>query len=313
MPNFSPAAWARHEKSYSTPEYNDFFAGQLTELLTNYGEIFEYWFDGARDSNLPDPGYDSGRWYRTVEEYQPDALIFGGADIRWVGNEDGFSPQPQWSAIEVDRWFPAECDVRNRPGWFWKKSDDSQVLSGLELLDIYFTSVGGNCVLLLNVPVNDQGLISEPDIRELRVFRHHLDTIFGDNLIRYGEATASSTGQDTTGWVAQNAIDGKSTTFWVAQKNETTGWIEIALEEAITFNIVSLQEPIQYGQRVSGYLVQALTDDFGWVSVSEGTTIGYKKLDRMTEPVTTKKIRLNITNAVGTPAIQEFALFYADM
>lgn len=304
--------WDRHEATFSTPGYNDFFVGQLTELLTNYGGIYEFWFDGAIAPNSPPTGYDLDRWYRTVNEGQPESLIWGLVDLRWIGNEDGISPETQWSSVEGDRWFPAECDARNRPGWFWRQSEDDSVLSGRELLDIYFSSVGRNCVLLLNVPVDDRGLIPDVDIAELRVFRQLLDDIFDDNLVRPGTAVASTTGQDSTSWAAQNTIDEKDATFWVAKEGATSGWIEISLEDAITFNVISLQEPIQFGQRVSSYAIQAWDDSMGWVSVSTGTTIGYKKLDRLNSPVTTKKVRLEILDALGTPAIQEFALYYDD-
>ncbi len=305
--------WDRHEPSYSTPEYNDFYDAQLVELLSNYGDIFELWFDGAREPGLPDPGYDFQRWFNTVYQYQPNALIFGGKDIRWVGNEDGIAPEEQWSVIGDGWWFPSECDTPNRPGWFWRESEDARVLSGLELLDIYFTSVGRNCVLLLNLPVNNKGLISTPDIVAAQKFRQHLDTIFDDNLIIYGEATASTTGEDSTSWAPQNAIDAKGETFWVAADGEFSGWIEIALEDSVTFDIISIQEPIQYGQRISEYDVQIWNEIEGWVSISSGTTIGYKKLDRLSVPVAAKRIRLSIIDAVGVPAIQEFGLFYEDI
>ncbi len=303
--------WDRHEQSFFTPGYNDFYTAQITELLTNYGEVYEFWFDGAIAPGLPATGYDLDRWYKTVYDNQPNTLIWGNVDLRWVGNEDGISPETQWSSTGVNRWFPAECDARNRPGWFWREIEDGRVLSGQELLDIYFTSVGRNCVLLLNVPVNDRGLISDPDIRELQVFRHLLDTIFDENLAVNGEATASTTAKESASWAPGNAIDGKEATFWVAEKDLMSGRIDISFDDAITFNVVSIQEPIQFGQRVSEYEVLAWIDDRGWVSISSGTTIGYKKLDRLTDSVTTRKVRLFIKNAVGTPAIQEFGLYYS--
>jgi alpha-L-fucosidase len=298
--------WDRHESTYSTPAYNDFYVNQLSELLTNYGDIYEVWLDGAREPGLPDPGYDTGRWFRTIYQHQPEALIFGGPDLRWVGNETGNSPGTQWSAVSEDRWFPAECDTPNRPGWFWRASEDARVKTADELLEIYYSSVGRNCTLLLNVPVNNRGTVSEPDIKALRGFRKRLDSIFDVNLLRYGQALGSShAGQDDTdkNWAAQNVIDGKDATFWVAEAGKTTGWIEIQLPGRTTFNVISLMEPIQYGQRIARYEFQAWDDVNEWVTVASGSTIGYKKLDQLPVSIRARRVRLKILESRGVPAI----------
>jgi len=154
--------WDRHEQTYGdSPVYNQYFRNQLTELLTNYGEISEVWFDGAcgEGPNGRRQEYDWQSYYEVIRKLQPNAVIaICGPDIRWVGNEDGVARETEWSVqdanpvihkdIEGKVWYPAECDVSIRPGWFWHKSQDDKVKSLEHLLDIYYKSVGRNRTLL---------------------------------------------------------------------------------------------------------------------------------------------------------------------
>lgn len=204
--------WDRNHSAYGSPEYVTYFHNQLKELLTNYGDIFEVWFDGANGGS----GYygganetrkiDNKTYYqwdevtRIVRELQPNAVIFGdgGPDVRWVGNEEGWANETNWNLlrkIEVypgypkheqlrsghedgTHWVPAEADVSIRPGWYYHPSEDHQVKSLPHLLDIYYQSVGRNASLLLNLPVDTRGLIHENDVRQLMALKNQLDKDF---------------------------------------------------------------------------------------------------------------------------------------
>jgi alpha-L-fucosidase len=312
--------WDRHEQSYgNSPVYNEYFRNQLTELLTNYGEIAEVWFDGAcgEGPNGRRQEYDWQSYYEVVRRLQPDALIaICGPDIRWVGNEDGYARETEWSPQDPDParhpdakgkiWYPAECDVSIRPGWFWHADQDAKVKSLEHLLDIYYKSVGRNSVLLLNVPPNNRGLLAEPDVQRLREFRAALDKTFAANLAESKSATADSARDDCP---ASNVVDGRKDTYWAPADDATTGILEIDLGEPVSFNVSMMQEYIALGQRVESYSLEAW-DGQGWNTIDEGTTIGHKKLDRFPE-TTAGKVRLTIQRAQASPLIRSFGLYRA--
>ena len=283
--------WDRHEPSYgNSPAYNAHFKNQLTELLTDYGEIAEVWFDGAcaEGPNGKKQDYDWPGYFEVIRKHQPRALIaISGPDIRWVGNEDGFAHETEWSVQDANPtfhkgingkvWWPSECDVSIRPGWFWHASEDAQVKTLDHLMDIYFRSVGHNSVLLLNVPPNRDGLIADPDIERLREFRRARYRLFAVDLAKGRPSSITPTSQ------------------------------EIDLGRPMRFGISTVQEQIAEGQRVEEYRIEALTDQ-GWTAIVKGTTIGHKKLDRFA-PVTASKVRLIMTKSQATPMIRSFGLF----
>ena len=182
--------WDRHEKTWGTEEYNDFYVGQLKELFSNYGEIYECWWDGAGSTEAV---YDWERWAKTVKELQPKAVIFGSlgatpwVDVRWVGNEKGVAGKPCYATIDEhsliventkelnsgklggERFIPAEVDVSIRPGWFYHKEQDDMVRSSDNLINLWFTSTGSNAGLLLNLPPDRRGLIHENDVKSIIV------------------------------------------------------------------------------------------------------------------------------------------------
>jgi len=314
---FYLSPWDRHEKSYGdSPVYNQYFKNQLAELLTNYGEMAEVWFDGAcgEGPNGKRQEYDWAGFYGVVRKYQPNALIaICGPDVRWVGNEDGYARETEWSVQDpnptfhpgvTDKiWYPAECDVSIRPGWFWHASQDAQVKSLEHLIDIYYKSVGRNSVLLLNVPPNNRGLIADPDVQRLQEFRKALDKTFAINF-----AEGKSASADSASFPASNVVDRREDTYWMSEY-KTTGMIEIDLEKPVTFNVSMVKEYIPQGQKIEAYTIEAW-DGKEWKVISTGTTIGHKKLDRFPD-VTASKVRLNILQSQNTPQIRAFGLFKA--
>ncbi len=203
---FYLSPWDRHEASYGSPGYNTFYKNQLTELLTNYGPVYELWFDGAKGENAKGMQYDFDGYWSLVRKLQPTAVMFSdaGPDVRWVGNERGNAGETCWSTIDLEglapgkadpaylntgdkagtSWVPAETDVSIRPGWFYHPEEDSLVKDGKALANLYYQSVGRNSLLLLNVPPNQSGLISAADSNNLMDFKKILDETFSKNLLQ---------------------------------------------------------------------------------------------------------------------------------
>lgn len=323
--------WDRHEKTYGTPAYNDYYKNQLRELLTNYGNITEVWWDGAcgEGPNGKKQVYDWQGYTKLVRELQPKALIFGeGPDIRWVGNEDGLARESEWSVLpspcHQDRqspdlgnrkylaganafmWFPAECDVSIRPGWFYHATEDGKVKSLAHMLDIYYRSVGRNAMLLLNIPPDRRGLFHENDVARLRELRETVGETFKTNLAFGKKATSADA---ATGHAAEMACDGNGQTYWSPAGEATQGSFEIDLGGPTTFDRAMLQEMIANGQRVERFKLEAW-DGQAWKQCAAGTTIGYKRLLKF-PPVTASKVRISIEDSRDCPMIREFGLFKA--
>ncbi|XP_008812847.1 alpha-L-fucosidase 1-like [Phoenix dactylifera] len=320
--------WDRHEKSYGLEiEYNEFYMAQLQELLTRYGSISEIWFDGAKGKNAKNMTYYFEDWFAMAKQLQSSINIFSdaGPDVRWVGDEKGFAGTTCWSTINRTMlkigdasivkylnvgdargtdWVPPECDVSIRPGWFWHKNETAKPLS--QLLDIYYKSVGRNCVLLLNVPPNSTGLVSDADIERLREFRSAINTIFSTDLAQGSKAKASS--QRGGSFAAMNVVDGDDQTYW-APKEDKDGngyWIELERwDPSASFNVVRIQEAIAMGQRIKRHEVYA-----DGKLVASGTTVGYKRLHRLKTPVEARKVKVWIKESRGVPLISAVGLHF---
>ncbi|TDW88399.1 alpha-L-fucosidase [Kribbella pratensis] len=270
--NGSPAVASRiGEFSYVVDDYNRFYLQQLHELLTSYGPIAEVWLDGANPtSSAQSYAYDA--WFDLIRRLAPDATIaIGGPDVRWVGNEDGFARETEWSVVPfVDgrmvaaqtaasvagpdelaqadelRWYPAEVDVSIRPGWFYHASEDASVKSLPELLDIYRKSVGRNAVLLLNIPPDRRGLFADPDVEALAAF--------GAAVREYYDTAVALPGQ---------------------------------------VNVLDLREDITAGQQVESFAVDGFVDD-EWTEIARGTTIGHRRLLPLSTPIHVDDVRVRI-------------------
>ncbi len=292
--------WDRNARVYGdSAAYNDFYAAQLTELLTQYGAIHEVWFDGANGEgpNGKRQVYDWPRTWGLVKQLQPESVIFSdaGPDVRWIGNERGVAGETCWSTVdpaivpvpglsgdevmrslqEGDRagtvWRPGETDVSIRPGWFYHPAEDARVRSAQNLEQLYFTSVGRNSKLLLNVPPTPDGLLHDADVQALRAMRGRLDALFRTDLVPPQRPTPVRTAR---GWELT----------WDCARSVWT-------------DVVDLREEIAHGQQVATFTVEVETDAGAWQEVARGTTIGYRRLIRISEQ-TARRVRVTVTDSV---------------
>ncbi|XP_028808134.1 alpha-L-fucosidase 1 isoform X1 [Neltuma alba] len=322
--------WDRHEPCYGkTLEYNEHYLAQMTELLTRYGEIKNVFLDGAKGKGEKDMKYLFEGWFSLIHQLQPGALIFSdaGPDTRWIGDEAGVAGSTCWSifnksAIEIGDykpqysgrgdpfghdWVPAECDVSIRHGWFWHASEVPK--SARTLLDIYYKSVGRNCHLLLNLPPNSSGLISDEDIQVLQEFSDIRSSIFSHNLALNALLRASSTrgGTQDFRFSPYNVLEEGIQTYWAPGVNQSTWVLYIDLQRLVSFNVVKLQEPIQMGQRVIEFHLETL-DKGVWKRVANGTTIGYQRLLRFPE-LKSQRLKLQIDKSRAEPLIAYFGIY----
>ncbi len=332
--------WDRNHKDYGRPEYVTYYRNQLRELLTNYGELFTVWFDGAnggdgyyggaRETRRIDSRtyYDWENTWKIVRELQPGAAMFSdiGPDFRWVGNEQGIAGDPCWATLNLEGrylggpvpglnsgerpgkdWVPAECDVSIRPGWFYHAHEDAKVKTPDELLNIFYASVGRGCCLNLNLPPDRRGRIHENDIKSLREFRRILDATFANDLARGAKITASHTRGDDPRFAARNVADGRPETFWATGDGARGPEVILNLGKPVTFNVVRLREYLPLGQRVSLFALDSWQDS-QWREFYKGSSIGSQRLIRMRE-ITTPQLRLRILKASICPAIADFGIF----
>ncbi len=276
--------WDRFHPAYGTDDYNQVYAKMQEELLTNYGPIFEFWYDGANGEgpNGKKQVYDWNLFHSMVNKYQPTAVQFSdaGPDIRWVGNERGYAYDTMWSPILRDKiypgcpdfdnyrngqengthWVSPEVDVSIRPGWYYHPEQDNKVKTPDSLLKIYASSVGRNANLLLNIPVDTRGLIHENDSASLMGFA----AIRAKSLVNLLKKNTNDP-----------LFDRKSSTFWMATPKKNDIYVE--LKTPLSVNNIMLQEPIALGQRVSSFEVE-LVDESGNKEVIKVGTIGHKRM-----------------------------------
>ena len=314
--------WDRNAESYGdSPAYNRLFIAQLSELLTNYGRVDEVWLDGAcgEGPNGKRQVYDWDAILSTIHTLQPDAVTaIMGDDVRWVGNERGLGRTTEWSvtpftpmsyshsaeansALGISEtatdlgsreliaqakqlyWYPSEVDVSIRPGWFYHQWEDDKVRTLANLVDIYFSSVGCNSVLLLNIPPDRRGLIHEVDTKRIKEFGEYIAQMYSKNYI------ANSPQQ------------------WHGNEGES---IELSVERDAVVNTLLLAEDITQGQHVESFRVEGLIEG-NWGVLSEGTTIGYKRLMRFAD-CSPSKIRVTISTTRSTAHLSKIALYYAE-
>ncbi|HTY01704.1 MAG TPA: alpha-L-fucosidase [Bacteroidota bacterium] len=342
--------WDRHEPSYGdSPKYNEHFRNQLRELLSNYGEIAEVWFDGANGEgpNGKRQVYDWQSYYRLIRELQPEAVIaIMGPDVRWVGTESGYGRETEWSVLPGDQfdvdsvaahsqqrtidaafvphdltqqdlgsrerlaharsliWYPAETDVSIRPGWFFHANEDSLVKSPETLVDIYYSSVGRNSVLLLNIPPDTSGRISPVDSASVCGMRRILDRTFSVNLLAGANVVASS---QRVGMPAMNVLKPDAREYWTTSERVDTAQIVFDLSRQVTVDRAMIKEAIRIGQRIERFHIDA-REGASWVRIAEGTTIGYERILRFPR-ISASSFRLVIARSRDCPALDYFGLF----
>ena len=337
--------WDRHQAFYGTPLYIEYFYAQLEELLTQYGDIFEVWFDGANGGDGYYGGareerkidrrtyYNFPRAWKMVAQYQPQAIIFsdGGPGCRWVGNESGYAFATNWSLLrssevypgydrywelqqghaDGDAWIPAECNTSIRPGWFYHESEDSRVKSVSQLVDLYYRSVGHNGTFLLNMPVDKEGRIHPIDSARVIAFHKRIQAELGHNLLAGVKAKASNVrGRQ---WGVSCLTDGKYDTYWSVADGVTQASLTIGLPRHTRINRLMLQEYIPLGQRVERFSVSYCDSRGQWHPLSVGeetTTVGYKRLLRF-DTVEARQIRISFDQSRGPVCISEIGAYLA--
>ncbi len=313
--------WDRNHPQYGQPEYVTYFRNQLRELLTNYGDVFEVWFDGANGGDGWYGGANETRhidrlsyyqWsetYRMIRGLQPHCVIWNdGADLRgdlrWVGTEAGNIGQVNWSKMnstgdvewshlhygveDGDVWVPGETNTSIRPGWFYHSTEDNHVKSLSKLMDTYYKSVGRNSTLLLNFPIMPNGLISPIDSARGAAFSHMIHQIFDHNLAEGIEPQVQGDTVFTLQW-----------------------------KQPQTFNRFLVGEDIRLGQRVKRFRLEALVDG-QWLPLQDALadwgdgleTIGRKRIICFPE-VTATQLRLTITDTKAVPVIQQIGVYLA--
>jgi alpha-L-fucosidase len=301
--------WDRHEPRYAnSAEYDKYYAAQLDELATNYGDLVEFWLDGAGSAGHV---YNFPRIIEELRIYQPNTLVFADTglfeygDIRWAGNEDGRIPYENWNVIDRHgylRWRPVEADTPLRKGhWFWHPNDEGSLKSVDELVTTYEDSAGRGGQLMLGLAPDRRGLLPDSDVKRLEEFGATIHKRYSANLM---------TKRVRTNGAQDAALDGDADTFWSASADARHAMIEADFAQPVTFDHALTMEWLNGGQHIERYRIEVWKGD-AWVAVAEGQAIGHKKIDAFT-PVTATRARLNILASAGEIRIREFQLFRLD-
>jgi len=336
--------WDRNHAEYGRQAYVDYYHQQLTDLVTNYGPLFEVWLDGAnggdgyyggaRETRKIDRRnyYDFSMIYAIIEENQPNAIIFsdGGPGCRWVGNENGEAGIPNWSFLRKndvypgyanhkelgyghkngDTWIPAECDVSIRPGWFYHPEEDDKVKTPEQLADIYYKSVGRNATFLLNFPIDREGRVNAIDSANAVRFRQLIEEDLKTDLLRKAKVTASS--ERGKKFSAKKLTDGKWGTYWATPDGIEVSSVTFTFSKPTKVNRLLLQEYIPLGQRVNSFAAEALIDG-EWTQIDPGESfgnIGYKRILRFAT-IQATAIRINFLDSRGPVCLSGIAAYYA--
>ena len=326
--------------TYEVDDYNRYFLNQLYELLTEYGPIGEVWFDGAN----PDPSvhetYNYNAWFDLIRQLQPGAIIFGkGPDGRWVGNESGVGRTTEWSVIPLPTspdkftwpdmtggdlgsrakltpgshlwWYPTEVNTTmlQNNAWFWARNKHPRTVT--QLVDIFYTSVGRNGNLILNLSPDKRGLVPDNQLDALSKAAQIINETFATDLAAGGKLTADTFNESNNPALA---LDGNLDTWWETAPGKTNGVVTLTLPKAVTFDVVSLQEAVDHcGQRIESFVIETWNGT-AWVnaeqiSSDQLTTVGHRRLIRLKTPVTTDQVRIRITGARLEPTLAEVGLF----
>ncbi len=322
--------WDRHDPHYGSDAYNEVFRRTLEHALTNYGEVFEQWFDGAcgEGPNGKRQVYDWDLFHAEVFKHQPQAVIFSdsGPGCRWIGNERGYAGRTCWSRLDTtglannyhrdtlnqgnrlgEAWIPGEADVSIRPGWFYRKSEDNQVKSLAELLKIYYASTGRNSLMLLNIPPDERGLICSVDSARMVEFRAAIDALYAVDYTAGATVEASNVRGGNARYAAENLLSEDYDRYWATDDEVTAATVTLRFPEPRTFNRVLLQEYIPLGQRVEAFHVDWLDAEGEWHELARETTIGYKRILPV-DRTTAHGLRIVIDKALACPVLNRVML-----
>ena len=300
-------------------DYNEYFLNQLFELLTEYGEVHELWFDGAHPKRKGGQQYNYKAWMELIHTLAPKAVVFGRGDVRWCGNESGATRSTEWNVLpyvehpdsmshypdmtEADiasrqkllkanylHYQQAETNTSIREGWFYRDDERQRVRSADDVFDIYERSVGGNSTFLLNIPPNREGRFSDEDVRVLAEVGNRISNTYGKSLLK-GIAKGP-----------KQLFDDNNRTFV-----EITAPLEIGMKREVTFNRIVLQEPVAvHGERIERLAVDIMTNG-EWHEVAQCTNVGYKRIIRLPE-VTTQRLRIRVLESRSTAALSTVSL-----
>ena len=336
------------DKEHDHLDYNEYYDNQLKEILGNEkygnkGHFVEVWMDGAKGNGANAQEYDFKRWFNTIQEnegikagYDADCMLFGAeayTTVRWIGNELGIAGKDTWSKSTVDKekntinsnkqgnatvgfedgnqWTVPEADARITSGWFWGTTKNTPKTMD-ELSNMYFNSVGHNATLLLNIPPNNQGTVDKAILDRVTEFGNNIKETFKTNLAKAEGASVKVSevrGNDET-FKPGNMIDDNDETYWTTSDGNKSGEILVDLGEKKNFDVVSIEEAIQNGQRINKYKVEYREGDSGeWTLLEEGQTIGAKRLCRTSE-VSAKQIKITVETKDGkVPMISEVGVY----
>ena len=300
--------WDRHEPRYSnSAEYDKYYGEELDELLQGYGDLVEFWLDGAGSAGHV---YNFPGIVEELRTYQPNTMVFADmalfeyGDIRWVGNENGSIPYENWNVIDRHgslRWRPVEADTPLRKNhWFWHPNDESSLKSVPELISTYEQTVGHGGQLVLGIAPDRRGLLPEADVKRLQEFGNAVRKEYGNNLVaRHARTTPE----------LERALDGNPDTFWSAPTGSHHAILDMSFDRPVTFDCVLTMEWLNAGQHIQKYSIEIYSEG-KWTEVARGQAIGHKRVDRFA-PVTASRVRLNILSSSAEAHIREFQLFHS--
>lgn len=301
--------WDRHEPKYKdSAEYDKYYNAELEELATRYGDLVEFWLDGAGSAGHV---YNFPKIIETLRTYQPDTIVFADTglfeygDARWVGNEAGIVDYENWNVIDrhgYRRWRPVEADTPLRDKhWFWHPNDEASLKSLDSLLDTYDKTVGRGAQLMLGLAPDNRGLLPDSDVKRLQEFGAALKKRAAGNLVLHHLPPASE--EDSA------AVDGNPDSFWSAPAGSHHAEIEVQFDRPVTFDHALTMEWLNDGQHVQKYAIEVWSElDHTWKAIAEGQAIGHEKIDSF-PAVTAKRVRLHIISSTEAAHIREFQLF----
>ncbi len=300
--------WDRHEPKYKdSAAYDDYYNDELVELASNYGDLVEFWLDGAGSGGHV---YNFKKIIETLRTYQPDTVVFADTglfeygDARWVGNEAGIVDYENWNVIDrhgYRRWRPVEADTPLRNlHWFWHPNDESSLKSLDILLDTYDKTVGRGAQLMLGVAPDNRGLLPDSDVKRLEEFGAALRKRSENNLALHHAAATPG---------ASAALDDDPDTFWSAPAGSHHSELEVSFDHPVTFDHALTMEWLNDGQHIEKYAIEVWNEsDHRWKAIAEGQAIGHEKIDQF-PAATATRVRLNILSSTSEAHIREFQLY----